>query len=98
MADEKSPKTGGIADSYRQAQPYVDAVWQFAGCMGLCILAGYWLDKKWHTTPWLLVVGSLVGFAAGMWVLFRTVLGLSAKDKAQHAAGPDGPPDTRKQR
>lgn len=27
-------------------------------------LLGYWLDKKWGTSPWLVVVGACLGFAA----------------------------------
>ena len=32
---------------------------------------GWWLDGKWNTRPWLMISGGAVGFAAGLWRLFR---------------------------
>lgn len=32
---------------------------------------GYWLDSKWGTAPWLVVVGACLGFAAAMFDLIR---------------------------
>src|SRR5438309_810688 len=43
----------GIASSYRKAGPYIDASWQLAGAVGAGTLAGWWLDKKLGTGPWL---------------------------------------------
>jgi F0F1-type ATP synthase assembly protein I len=37
-------------------------------------LIGYWLDKRFHTQPWLLVIGTFLGAAAGMlnaWNLYQ---------------------------
>jgi len=42
-----------------------------------CIVLGYWLgsvlDRKMGTSPWLVVVGVLLGTAAGFVGLFRMV-------------------------
>jgi F0F1-type ATP synthase assembly protein I len=42
-----------------------------------CILTGYllgsWLDRSWGTRPWMVVLGVLLGTAAGFLELFRTV-------------------------
>jgi len=42
-----------------------------------CILLGYflgsYLDRRWGTSPWMLVAGVLLGTAAGFVQLFRTV-------------------------
>ncbi len=32
---------------------------------------GIWLDKKWETSPWMLVLGVLGGFALGMYRIIR---------------------------
>lgn len=44
--------------------------------MGLSVLIGWgigrWLDKKFHTDPWLMIVFLLFGVAAG----FKTLLSL----------------------
>jgi F0F1-type ATP synthase assembly protein I len=33
-----------------------------AGSLGICIFVGNYLDQKWHTKPWL----TLLGIAAGL--------------------------------
>ncbi|MBR4355515.1 MAG: AtpZ/AtpI family protein [Elusimicrobiaceae bacterium] len=32
---------------------------------------GIWLDKKWETSPWMLVLGVLGGFTLGMYRIIR---------------------------
>jgi len=27
---------------------------------------GYWLDEKWNTGPWLVIVGAVLGFSVAM--------------------------------
>lgn len=43
---------------------FVCAVVLFAGL-------GWWLDKKFETSPWLVLVGCLLGFAVGLYTLIR---------------------------
>ena len=48
---------------------------QFGISIAIGALGGNWLDKKFGTTPWLLVIGLLLGAAAGfrdLWVLAKT--------------------------
>ena len=33
--------------------------------------AGYWLDKRWDTQPWLLIAGAVLGFAVFMYHIFQ---------------------------
>lgn len=35
---------------------------------------GYWLDQRFGTKPWLLLVGALMGMVAGFVSFFRTAL------------------------
>ncbi len=39
--------------------------------VGAGVLVGRWLDRLLGTTPWLTAGGVLVGFASGMWALYR---------------------------
>jgi F0F1-type ATP synthase assembly protein I len=43
--------------------------------MALPAGAGYWGDQKLGTSPWLVVVGAVVGLAAGMMQLLRGLAG-----------------------
>ncbi len=38
-----------------------DTTWRMAVPSAGCTLLGYWCDGKLHTTPWLLLVGSIIG-------------------------------------
>jgi len=35
-------------------------------------LLGWWLDGKWGSRPWLLLVGTTVGVTGGLFKLWRT--------------------------
>ena len=37
------------------------------------VLAGRWLDEKFHTAPWLLLVLLILGFASGIRLTVRTL-------------------------
>ena len=58
-----------------QAEPYFRAAWNLTGGVALGVLAGYLADRKLGTTPWLLVAGSVLGMAAGMYGFFKAVAG-----------------------
>ena len=44
-------------------------------------LAGRWLDNKFHTDPWFMLAGLLLGMAAGMWGVYHTLETFRQKDK-----------------
>lgn len=75
----KEEDDDSIAGAYRKAGPYIDASWQLAGAVGLGSLLGWWLDKKLHTGPWLLVGGSLFGIATGFYLFFKILMTLGKK-------------------
>jgi len=58
--DEKKSKTG---QDRRQGAVYQGA---FEAVIALLIaaLVGYWLDGYFDTTPWLLLIGTAIGFAS----------------------------------
>ena len=37
------------------------------------VLLGSYLDKKWHTSPWLTLLGLLVGSVGGFYNLIRVI-------------------------
>jgi ATP synthase protein I len=51
---------------------------EMAVAVVLGIFLGMWLDKKLGTTPWMMIIWLVVGFAAGLRAVFRHV---AASDK-----------------
>lgn len=93
-SDRKVPPPGNsLAQAMQAAQPYIDAGWQLIGAIGLCAFAGWWLDKKFGTTPWLLLGGSMLGLFAGMYSFIRQVLYLAEKETKKRNPDGDRPSD-----
>ena len=49
--------------------------------MALPAAAGYWADSKLGSSPWLVVVGGVLGLAAGMTQLLRGMAGPTKKSE-----------------
>ncbi len=47
----------------------------------LGFMAGRWLDNKFHTDPWLMLAGLLLGMVAGMWGVYHTLETFRKKDE-----------------
>jgi ATP synthase protein I len=43
----------------------------FGVAIALGVLAGRWADRRWHTDPWLMMLGLLFGVASGFSELYR---------------------------
>lgn len=41
---------------------------------------GYWVDNKWHTSPWGIALGFLFGTTAGFIEMFQTVMKANKDD------------------
>ncbi|MCY4225865.1 MAG: AtpZ/AtpI family protein [Bacteroidetes bacterium] len=54
-------KTKNWQSSLRDASPYLSLGMQLAMTMAAFALGGYFLDQWLHTTPWLILVCSIVG-------------------------------------
>lgn len=65
---------------------------ELAAAVGLLALGGWWVDGRFGTAPWGLVVGALLGLVGGMAHLVRTAMGsVRAVDRGQDGAdGADG--------
>lgn len=84
-----------IGASYRRAGPYIDASWQFVGSMLLLTLLGRWADGRFGTSPWLTVVGALLGFGTGLYTFLRVILTQADREKRERAAQEAGPGNDR---
>ena len=54
--------------------------------------AGYWLDGKFETGPWLMLVGLMLGVAAGFYGLIRTARQVNERTMSD-TRGRDNTPD-----
>lgn len=63
MTDRQDEKKSRAGQDRRQGAVYQGA---FEAVIALLIAAlfGYWLDSYFDTTPWLLLIGTAIGFAS----------------------------------
>lgn len=59
---------------------------------------GYWLDQRYGTSPWLLIVGVLLGIATAFQSLFRQLRNLEAAKKKEKEKERSGAENDRRAR
>lgn len=73
-AHKPPPPKSTRLEVIRAVGKYMDIGFMFVVTVGGGALGGYWLDARLGTTPWLLLVGALLGIAAGFYHFFSIVL------------------------
>ncbi|HNW43352.1 MAG TPA: AtpZ/AtpI family protein [Elusimicrobiales bacterium] len=63
-------KTGGEQGDWKYAQTGLE----LAGGVLLGFSAGYWLDGRLGTAPWLMLGGATAGLAAGFYLFIKEFL------------------------
>ena len=60
----------------RPASPWAYASLGFEVVVPVALLTfgGYWLDSRWGTLPWFVLLGAFLGMAVGFYNLFRRAL------------------------
>ena len=76
----------------RQVAALAGAGIQFAVTAALCTAAGWWLDTRLGSSPWLLLAGGLVGAVGAFYRLYRTLMNVAAG-----VDEPDVEPDVEKE-
>lgn len=52
------------------------------GCaVGIGVLAGWWIDGKAGSSPWGLLGGVFIGFAAAVWMIWRSLQALQRDEE-----------------
>lgn len=82
----KKSESKSLAAGLRTVSPYIDLGMRFALAAGLGGVAGYWLDGKLHSSPLGLILGVMLGGAAGFINLYHNVMRLTRSEKAQRRA------------
>jgi ATP synthase protein I len=62
-----------LGETYRQLGPYMGLGTELAASVVGMLLVGYFLDQHFNTSPWLLLIGALVGMIGGFYNFFREV-------------------------
>lgn len=66
-----------------EAAPYLVIGIQIAGGMAMFVIGGYFADQWLGTTPWLVVIGSLLGMVAVAGILMKTLRQLEEKTRSR---------------
>lgn len=48
--------------------------------VGIGVFAGWWIDERAGSSPWGLLGGVLLGFAAAMWMIWRSLQAMQRGD------------------
>lgn len=57
----------------------------YAGALVFYVLLGYWLDKKLGSSPWLTLVGAVVGAVGGFLWVYREVMRAGERERKENA-------------
>jgi len=68
-SDQQRARAAEPSNAHRLASAGIE----LAGGVLLFAGGGYLLDNWWGTTPWMLVVGAMLGLAGGMYRLIKAV-------------------------
>jgi ATP synthase protein I len=69
---------------------------QFAGSILVFLFIGQWLDDRFHTKPWLLIVGVFSGAVLGFYSMYHKLMAAQARDdqrkrdRNEQKSGKDG--------
>jgi F0F1-type ATP synthase assembly protein I len=68
-----------IETAFKKAEPYLNISYTLAGSIALFGYLGHWLDKKFQTHPYLLLLGIFIGLFLGYYNMIKVVKGLGKK-------------------
>lgn len=88
--DEAPRKAPGAPAAYSrsmgEAGPYLFIGIQIAGAMLLFVLGGYFADEWLGTSPWLLILGVVLGMVAVVGTLIRSVQAIEVENARRKAS------------
>ena len=62
---------------------------QFAAAILVFVFAGVWLDRRFHTSPWFLLICVFAGAGGGFFSMYRKVTAAHVRDADGRAGGND---------
>ena len=89
MTDAPNAPTGGD-DTRTSAGEFAGLGLQFAVSVIAFFFVGQWLDGKFGTTPWLLIIGVFLGGGASFYSMYRKLTKAQARDEVARKSRRDG--------
>ena len=87
-----APEGGGGSDSGgTTVRDFAGVGLQLAAAIIGGLYAGQWLDHRFGTDPWLLMLGVFGGASAGFYSMYRKLMATQARDEAARQARRDVP-------
>ncbi len=77
---KSEPLGESLGEAYRQLAPYLGLGTELAASVVGMLLIGYFLDKHFGTSPWLLLTGAAVGLIGGFYNFIKEIQKLSKRD------------------
>ncbi len=77
---KKIASGASLGEAYRQLGPYLGLGTELAASVAGMLLLGYFLDKHFNTSPWLLLVGAAAGLIGGFYNFIKEVQRLGKSD------------------
>ena len=68
------PRKSSMVEVMRAMGPYMDIGLTFVVTTGGGAWLGYWADRRFGTTPWLFLLGAVLGITIGFYHFFSVVL------------------------
>ena len=75
MSSEREPAGRDWRRAVREAAPYMALGTTLAVDVGLGVGVGYWLDRRFGTSPLFLLLGGVLGMGLAGLFLYKTVAG-----------------------
>jgi F0F1-type ATP synthase assembly protein I len=70
----KAPEGSRPARGMLSGAAYAGLGVQFAAAILVFLFAGQWLDRRLGTTPWLMLLGVLLGAGGGIYSMYRRLV------------------------
>ena len=90
---QEPDRSGNAQETFSQANMAWRMIIELVVGIGMGVGLGYGLDVLFGTQPWLLVVFTLFGFAAGINVMLQTAREMGRMAEAQNDTAPGGRKD-----
>jgi ATP synthase protein I len=81
--ERKDSGFSSLPGAIRSAGPLIGSGIQLATSVVVMFFLGRWLDDRFGTSPWLMIVGTFLGLGAGLFSFIKTIITMDSKEKEE---------------